>query len=375
MRRLESTKAKSEGEKRRPGGRRCSQPPPGPGRSARLWLRRDGRRLSVFLFLLAAWASQLSAQETRKEQFIQQCSAAFKRLRDANKNLRLDGTYGDGISSTRRPAPEDLDEKSFADYDYAASGGREKLIFFRSYPGPFGRAVVANGARSFVLRHNGNRDTPFYLEFKDLGTPFTKMLEDFRREVVNATYTAAWIDLSQALESGFFSVGSITAVEDNGHIYQRIKFEYKPRDGNISLAVGWLLLDPKRYWTLRQFEVREEFRTKGVPPLTAYGRNVYTEGDDLPAIREVHFKQAVENKYKTTRTMVFRANSWRYEATPQKDFTLGAYGLGATERPASLTRRTDRTPYLAAAIAAVALAVALLLKRLGAGSVRKSGTT
>jgi len=317
---------------------------------------------------------RLGAQEVSTDRFVREYRAALKQLRAANKNLRLEGKYDVQITTTTRPATAGLNDRVPDEYEYAASGGIEKLVFFKPKPKPFGRAVVANGEHSFVLRRE-KPEPSYYLEFTDLGTPFTKMLTDFRAEVANAAYSAGWIDLSDAIESGLFSLVSIKEVQGDGGVYQRLDFEYKPREGKISRAAGWLLLDAKRYWVLRQYEIHEEFRTKGAKPLTARGRNEYSDGEGVPTLRQVDFEQLVEDEYKTTRRLVFRASSWRYEATPLKDFTLAAYGLGSPERPSPSARHTDREPYLAVGIAVVALAGALVVKRLAAGRARKSRST
>jgi hypothetical protein len=266
-----------------------------------------------------------------------------------------------------------LDERFFARREYAMSGGLERAVISRSDPEPFGRVIVANGEQSFVLRRNSG-ELSYYLEFRDLGEGFKKRLNEFRSMVVNASFSTAWFDVSEAMESGLLSFGSIDPVEKDGHRYLRVDFEYKPQQGNVSKAAGWLLLDPARSWAIREYESRQEFRAKGAKPLTAYGRNDYADGEPLPKFREIYRKELVEDKNHTVRVAVFRVKSWSYEPTPSKDFTLAAYGLGAAQRPPPAARHTNVTPYWAAGIAVAALAGALLLRRVAVGGPKKCGT-
>jgi hypothetical protein len=301
-------------------------------------VRRAPHGRIAFLVLLASSSWQLGAQEIAKDRFVEEYRGAVKKLREANKTLRFGGTYRGQVTNTKRPAKPGANER-FTQYEYAANGNLEKLGFFRSEPQPFGRVVVANGEQSFVLRRNG-KDSPLYLEFKNPGEPFTKFMDDFRSEVVNAAYSAAWIDLSQAIESNVFTIGSIKKVDDGGRPCQRVDFEYKPPEGRISHATGWLLLDPDRHWIVRQFEMREEFRNGGIP-LKANGRNEYSDGQGLPELRKVDFKQVVEDKFTTTRTLLFEVSSWCYEAAPPREFTLDAYGLGSAESSSPAAKRKN----------------------------------
>jgi hypothetical protein len=308
-----------------------------------------------------------------KERFVSDYRVALARLREANRNVRIEGEFAVRVWNARRPLAEPLDEKFFAHREYAASGGLEKIVTSTSDPEPFGRVVVANGKRSFVLRRN-SAELSYYLEFRDLGEGFKKRLNEFRSMVVNAAFSTAWFDMPEAMESDVISFGSIGPVEREGRRYLRVDFEYKPQQGNVSKAAGWLLLDPALSWVIREYESRQEFRAKGAKPLTAYGRNDYADGGPLPEFREIYRKELVEDKNHTVRVGAFRVKSWRYESTPSKDFTLAAYGLETAERPPPAARHTDLTPYWATGIAVAALAGALLLRRVAVGRTRKLGT-
>jgi len=331
----------------------------------RRWLP---QRIAAVALLVAVFTTHdsFAFDPTSQDRLIAECRESISTLRNALRNVRIEGMYSGRISSERNPpglAAGPPDKKPTA-YRYILCGSREKLTVFRDDPEPFGRVVISNGDRSFVLRRNKTGQS-HYVEFTSLEAPYTKLLSDFRKDVVNACFTVAGFDLGEIIGTAGCTIGSVDSADKDGHSYKRIRFEYNPSSGKVVRLSGWVLLEPARQWSVTEYEVRRLFKAAKSKPESTSGHIVYTNAGDLPIPREIYQKQVIENTNRSTRTLVFQVEDWRYQTAPDSEFTLDAYGLADALRPPGKRTRSTSLWVWPVTLSLVSLGLALLIKRFG----------
>jgi hypothetical protein len=131
------------------------------------------------------------------------------------------------------------------------------------------------------------------------------------------------------IESPDFVLQSVETVESEGEPLVRVEFDYVPDDPFLTrVRGGFVLLDPNRYWLIR------EVRTKGDWGGGSVGEIIiYQEFDSsldelpLPTHRQEHWIGITEEGESAHHVAETWCEGWKRSSEDEADFRLTAFGL------------------------------------------------
>lgn len=124
-----------------------------------------------------------------------------------------------------------------------------------------GDVVATNPDYAFRLKRKSERD-PWVLTAFTAGTDARDVDTDdeAQRRATGRLLQLYLRWLPDLVKEAEFHVSSVSAINIGSESMVRVDFRYRPRNPrNNPALVGWMALDPARYWILRQYELMAEF--------------------------------------------------------------------------------------------------------------------
>jgi len=296
------------------------------------WLMRC---LLLALASHGAGIAPASADDVWKERFLNEAPKAWAEYREFAEHMR----------GTRRARLE-LEKKG-------VRNNTGKFVIdgplARRGPSKSGRLQATNSDYAFVIRKNRDTGQWQLKRLERVGGPLG-LAQEFRDDVRKygagglRVYLGCWLD--RMVKQDGFRLQDVEPVMRNGEQLARVTFFYEPPKeewGHNPVRDGWVLLDPQRYWLLREAEtkaysmgqlgtitVRCEY-DDGKAPFPILKRHVSTAKSTglTPEGRKAGYKIGEAS------TFDIRFDMEPFHEADEADFKLSAYGLPEPPPPAS----------------------------------------
>jgi hypothetical protein len=283
------------------------------------------------------------------------------------------GVFRRTNDSEQYEVPSVRDKEEGMLFEYAADNGSEKLTSSNNNPDlsakyNIQRVLLTGQDGQFVLTRQDDASS-YYIEFDSLPTGLTSHFQSCKGHSVEAPFTVAGNRISEFFELPSFQLREVSWFNHDDEVLIKAAFQYTQRgkhrtDHQFHIS-GWLLLDPRRTFAVREYEMT--VRNTGSPPFSSQisGYVKYTGQLGLPHPTEV-VSEMISKRSSNPSDLVrhtFRVKSWEYEQTPASEFTLAAYGL--EEVGGKRNRHGTGLAYWAIGIAGLALVASLTLRHLG----------
>lgn len=159
------------------------------------------------------------------------------------------------------------------------------------------------------------------------------------------------------LDEGF-SIKKVAGVKQDGQDLVKIEFRYQPPKSadRRPLRGGWVLLDPSRFWTIRQFDVETQWGEKSGRHLATF---TYRVSNGFPMIEKIVNQPTIGE----VSAVEFVYDFDLHEGDPpDSDFTLSAFGF---PEPKGAPLPDKGMPWIVwiAAVAVASLLLGTLLRR------------
>jgi hypothetical protein len=220
---------------------------------------------------------------------------------------------------------------------------------------------VSTPQRAFVLAR-GPEDREFRVKYVGVnGQDPDADVSYYARKFLGTVYGFEK-PLSQMMAEPSFAFQNVRA---DGSSRVKADFSYNPADragpflgpmGVVTRVDGWVVLAPDLGWAVQEIQMRAT--TEKGQQATRSGRVEY-DGirDGLPIIRRVVHNWKTDGK--APAVLSFEVQTISRNATPDKPFTLAAFGLGSLELPPDAS--PYRVAFWAAGLAVLALALTVWL--------------
>jgi hypothetical protein len=297
-------------------------------------------RKAHFILSLALWVlgSSCSARRASEEQpvdsrrFLEVYRGALGRLQTACGSGYLEGVYKSQWSDAKPGRPE---REATLEMAYGAGGNREKHVLIRrdlSTTPYFERVFLERTGRTLILERL-DPARPFYIRWitKPSEVPDGLAPTDRRNMVVRAAYSIGGILIPTILDSPSFQITKLGRVDRDADLPDRVVFKSRIENTKSSPEIeGWLLLDPKRDWAVREYEVRIGSPANPDSLVVMSGTARYSdEAGQSPLPEEVTSVTRSGGGAGTGQHRIhFEARRRTNEPPAAVDFTLAAYGLG-----------------------------------------------
>ncbi len=170
------------------------------------------------------------------------------------------------------------------------------------------------------------------------------------------------------VDSPNYEIKRIDQVSENGRTTLKVSFQYRDPDPKKPTIVGWLVLDPSMNWVIQNYEyTHDKIIKNGSKSSLHYSGSVhYQQVNGVAVPTEIEYTKTQTTGRRFELCNNYTLSEFALTATPSREFTLAAFGLGDVERTLSTvrTRKTYETVGLTA-LALGAFAIGVLLYRKG----------
>jgi hypothetical protein len=359
-------------------------------------VRAIGRSFGLLCFWILA-ASSHDAAADGDQITPQQVQAEWRRaatiFQEAYRNVHVDGVNTLKVERFRPPKSPAIPRirQSTLNFSYMRTGADQKLALTREGPvrpddedtGKPQDVVVASEFVNLVYVDSGkhaftvSRKSPgsaYYLSRSDKSGSEDRQTSVYRRKILEAPFNPGGCsEFPACLLSPQFKVTDVERASGPEGSLVKAGFDYNPGHRNRQLR-GRVCFDTSSAsgWFLREFEfevIDPGRKEAGVGKIAGSVR--YEKRAGVPVPIEGITNESVGEKVPTaTVTLRIQYSKFEFVETPPAEFTLAAYGLGDFESPSR--RKANPTPYYAALVAVVALALGAILQRT-AGARRRRG--
>jgi hypothetical protein len=289
-----------------------------------------------------------------QQPFVTEAPLAWGKMEEGAKRLHVEIT----VETTNRTP-----ERTWKDHEYWIVKVRDGMILHErrenhaDAPLKAGTVKAVNSQHSFILTHTG--DDPWIIRY--LGSPDDESVASGIDSVGRATLMWPWRIgnwcFPRMCASRGFTAKGVVALGGEGDQLVKVTFEYRPHEEERNFVRGgWVILDPRRYWSIVEYEVRLQYPAGGVA--TTRCKNFYADGlgDMVVPLRA----EIDQNSLGGSRGFSERIEFVRYErrTVPESEFTLEAYGI---QFPGPTSR--GRLVGILFSAGMLALLVALLLRQ------------
>ena len=183
---------------------------------------------------------------------------------------------------------------------------------------------VVNSQRYYVLSRSG--EAPWSV--KRAGPSDDKWAQSFKREggriyVLWPWFIADWY-LPKLFQTPGFHVDSVEPVRNADRTFAKVVFSFAPEktaEPNY-LRGGWMMLDPDRNWSIKQYEAQLEYPNG--EHATTTGMNEYRDGNDaIPAKSTITLNEGQPKGIRATIEFL----QYERHLVPPSEFTMAAYGI------------------------------------------------
>lgn len=173
--------------------------------------------------------------------------------------------------------------------------------------------------------------------------------------------------LPEMVVDSTFSLDEVQTKSISNETLYDVTFRYRQteRDGVLVEEAGHMLLDPSRYWLLRQAEVRiSEPRGEAAAMQSIHIEYQDRDGVPLPKRRLLHVDYR-DNNEQIDKDLIWEFDMHRLVDASERDFTLSAFGIPEPTRPAAEGSHGGIRVFVLVTLGIVLLVVGVLLRRQG----------
>jgi hypothetical protein len=289
--------------------------------------------------------------------------------------LRFERTSGSvRVEHTARRRSGGTPEKFLASFDLMAARAARVRLLPEAGPNAGAAIVICrNSEYSFVLRRPMGageyaiRDLSAAADAQRIDGAISRYLA----RGLEAPYRMDWIQLSAAYDTPGFSLRSVSRSSENGSGLLKLAF-YLPTPTIKSSGggqEGWLLVSPQEKWALRAYEFHPLSGTAVVAGTVEYGERQ----NGFPTPMRVVGSVRDTSKNAVTEAWTYDFEHFRFGDSPEREFTLTAFGLPEGAARPSRVARSQGLGYWFLGSAAAALAIAVGLRIASSRLERASG--
>ncbi len=315
--------------------------------------------LAFYCFVLGNYS--FGQEITNIQNFLHEYNLNLKIIENSYEDLYADGTLVTETFSSSVPGVVKRGESSL---EYWRSGKYTKLVrtgLNDNLNIPLSELVYVDEPRRLFIVE---RDVPAQAyRLNHLGDrkldSINRMNSYINRYIKSSNYIVG-APVAELINSPGFSVRKLASsmTAEGGGI--RVDFDYTPPPAGQSKSPwttalsGWWIVDPAHGWVLREYRI-----SKYGSPVSWYGRIEYSNELGETKLSKVYLDDGSTDSYGFK--YEFTCKSFLRKQTPDKEFTLAAYGLGDAELPPG--RSFNWSPYWFFGLAALAIVVSVILRR------------
>lgn len=263
-----------------------------------------------------------------KTRFLNEAPAKWKDYRAFAGRLQGAYTYSaDRIKGTNRQPHDklrvELKQSGSWTFSVMQELGPEALS-------PFGRARIVNSRYAAEL-HQRSPSSGWAIWTLSQGPSKKQGInpEQRKESVLDAVCILQKVShrlLPDMVKDREFAVKEVTPLEQNGHTYIRVAFANRPKvrvleDPGME---GWVLLDPDRYWVIKEGQITAEYRGGGKGTVTFTNEyHVTRDGFPIPRQRTTREQFSLDDRIEGLHTVEFVEQG----EVPEREFSLSVFGL------------------------------------------------
>jgi hypothetical protein len=157
--------------------------------------------------------------------------------------------------------------------------------------------------------------------------------------IISLPWSVAYEPLPKLIKEPAFKVQDMEILKGSDGVKVALRFSRQvPSNQLYGVREGTVWLDPAHSWRVDGFEV--DYGTEVDKTSRAKGKIAYHNGGNSPVVREYSFSnRQLDTNAEIARN--YQLKTWAYEAVPQQEFQLSAFGIPepATESTSSRTRQ------------------------------------